>query len=238
MPVLKTCLFFSLLTQASCVVHPQVSSVKKDVPGRTGSYNVFYTTESNAAKQDIWDSANTISPLFAFWENNKPDQSRFQAFYTDRFFYFRFQVQDSAITTFASDIEKTVAKGDRVELFFSTDRSLKNYYCIEMAPNGKVLDYRASYYRKFDDSWHLTGLEIKPLLTAYGYQIIGKIPVDFFYSLDEKTSLTGSSIFAGIFRAEISPGSAPDNFSWYSWIYPDSGTPDFHIGSALGELRF
>ena len=43
-------------------------------------------------------------------------------------------------------------------MFFAKDAALQEYYCFEMSPAGTVLDYRASFYRKFDHSWECPGL--------------------------------------------------------------------------------
>ena len=50
-----------------------------------------------------------------------------------------------------------MAKEDRVELFFSNLTTLSEYYCIEIDPLGRILDYSAKHNRKFDENWDVKG---------------------------------------------------------------------------------
>lgn len=163
----------------------------------------------------------------------------FRAFYNDRYFYFRFDTEDQSITEkTGDDNENAVAGGDRVELFLSGTADLASYYCIEISPRGKVLDYHAKYYRLFDDKWDLDGLITDVRRSRNGYVAEGKIPVGFFRSLLRGEALSGRYIGAGIFRAELAAASKQPDFTWFSWVHPKSPAPDFHIPSAFGVFLF
>ena len=56
--------------------------------------------------------------------------------------------------------ESDVEAEDRVEIFFSASKDMGQYYCMEIDPSGHVMDYSASYYRKFDYEWNFKSLEI------------------------------------------------------------------------------
>ena len=123
--------------------------------------------------------------------------------------YFAFWVADEDIVVVDGppDDESLVARGDRVELFFARDDKLRDYYTIEIDPEGRVLDYRARFYRP------------RRALESMGLNLpSGRRP-----------------LLAGVFRAEFSHrgGEAPHE-SWISWVRPWVPRPDFHVPSAFG----
>ena len=48
-----------------------------------------------------------------------------------------------------------------MEVFFARDAALSRYFCVELDPLGRVHDYAASLYRKFDSSWNCPGLRAR-----------------------------------------------------------------------------
>lgn len=42
----------------------------------------------------------------------------------------------------------------------SKDPEMKTYYCAEIDPKGKVMDYEAHNYRKFDFNWNFKDLKL------------------------------------------------------------------------------
>jgi len=134
--------------------------------------------------------------------------------------------------------EMTAAQGDRVELFFAKDAELKEYYGFEMSPAGTVLDYRASFYRKYDRSWGCSGLKLAAATHRGGYVVEGSIPLATVREMCGADLSQGEAIRVGAFRGEYShiDGEAPEE-AWISWVHPDSETPDFHIPSAFGTFR-
>ncbi|EPR68871.1 hypothetical protein ADICYQ_2257 [Cyclobacterium qasimii M12-11B] len=179
-----------------------------------------------------WGQAAYIEHLIAPWENNSTDKTEFKAFVSDHYFNFSFQVSDLTLVTIPFEKELSVAAGDRVELFFSNNKTLKKYYCVEMDPNGNVLDYAAKFYRDFSEAWDFESIKVATKITEAGYVLEGRI------ALEELKELGISNPFyLGIFRADFKKphGKA---VSWYSWINPNNPTPDFHISSAFGEAEF
>lgn len=185
-----------------------------------------------------WNNTPSIKTLTAPWNNHEKDQTLFQAAYNDTAFFFRFNVVDQSQDTYDSTKEQSVALGDRVEMFFSRNLSLDNYYCLELSPNGKILDYQASSYRKFDPNWNLQGLQVYTTQTKSTYIIRGTIPITFFQSLTTQSSNNEKSVYFGLFRAERSIEAPKDEFIWYTWKTPTTEHPDFHIPSAFGMLLF
>jgi hypothetical protein len=105
-----------------------------------------------------------------------------------------------------------------------------------MDPMGRVLDYKAVFYRIFDYEWTWPGshqLNVKSAFTASGYIVEGSITLD---SLRELGLLNGNEIQAGLYRGECL--SLRDHeFAWISWVKPSSDRPDFHIPSSFGVIR-
>jgi hypothetical protein len=103
--------------------------------------------------EDEWGLANSNFNFTFPWQEKSPPATDFYTLNDGQFFYFAFQVEDEDIVLFDFNEESDMARGDRVEVFSAKDPDLENYYSIEMAPNGKILDYKAFYYRQFNNSW-------------------------------------------------------------------------------------
>jgi hypothetical protein len=175
-----------------------------------------------------WDQFPFLKTLTAPWKNNISDQTVFDNKTTDDFFNFYFKTIDTSMTIVPFINELSVAEDDRVELFFSPNPDLSEYYCIEMNPHGNILDYKAHYYRKMDETWDFKSIKIATSLTGDGYVVEGRIATEEMNALG-----LGSKFYLGIFRADY----IGKDVTWFSWILPDSPDPDFHIPSALGEFR-
>ena len=123
------------------------------------------------------------------------------------------------------------------EIFFRIDEKLNPYYCLEIDPLGRVLDYRGNFHRKFDRdwSWPEKGLQVKTHRSEDGYTLELAIAKA---SLEQLGLLRSHTLQAGLYRADCFPGkNGPRDFKWISWIRPESPSPDFHIPSSFGELR-
>ena len=94
-----------------------------------------------------------INGLHAPWDG-LDDDTKFRCSTDDSLFKFSFEVNDSTLTLEPEYKDKmSVIYEDRVEIFFSPDTLMSHYYGAEMDPAGRVLDYQAEYYRKFDYTW-------------------------------------------------------------------------------------
>lgn len=188
-----------------------------------------------------WPQAVIRSDFTYPWRKETPPPTTFHAFRDATYFYFAFTVADGDIVT-ATDhtAELSVAEGDRVEIFLAGKARLENYYCIEMGPTGRVLDYQATYYRHFDDSWNCPGLEVGTHQSAGQYTIEGRIPLKALEAMGVVPDGDQSTLSIGLFRAEFSKNPAGDEpiATWISWKTPASEEPDFHIPSSFGQLRF
>lgn len=162
----------------------------------------------------------------------------FRALWDDQKFYFRFDVVAKDVLILVKTNHKMeVVDSDRVEIFFLTDSRLNPYYCLEMDPLGRVLDYKTQYYRNFEYTWQWPGdkqLDVNASLTKAGYFVEGFITLDSLRQLDV---LRNNELQAGLFRGEcVKLSDLEADFNWISWIRPDSPEPDFHIPSSFGTI--
>jgi len=178
-----------------------------------------------------WNSIEPIcSGLLSPWTEEVRDNTVFKAFVSYNYFYFSFDVEDSTLTIWDFENELSVTKEDRVELFFAKDLTLDEYFCLEIDPLGRVLDYKAKYYRQFDRPWKFQDIKIAAKKTNHGYRVEGRI------SLKELKNLgMGNQFFLGIFRADYRSKNEED-VTWYSMKKPKSNQPDFHIPTSFEKV--
>jgi hypothetical protein len=130
--------------------------------------------------------------------------------------------------------ERELEKEDRVEIYFSDNLALDNYYCIEVDPFGRVLDYKAVFYREFDYSWNLDGLRVESQVTSAGYLIALAIPLK---TLSAHMDINLNRPFhVGLYRADLKVESGVIQEKWISWIDPNSTHPDFHVPETFGTF--
>jgi hypothetical protein len=199
------------------------------------------TYSARKLKQSLnWDDALALTDFSYPWSAHPSPVMSFRALWDDDLFYFRFDVETPRALTFVQDNNKMeVVDSDRVEIFFRSDERLNPYYCLEIDPLGRVLDYRAVFYRKFEYDWQWPGkneLLIKSTFTGLGYEVEGSISIS---SLKKLNLLHHNELQAGLFRGECLHVRDPKSgFAWISWVKPDSARPDFHIPSSFGIVKF
>lgn len=209
------------------------------------TYDVRYLKQANINVDGVlderdWIKANSERGFSFPWEKRTAPLTEFRALCDDRSFYFYFLVHDEDIVVVEENCpdETVVRVEDRVEIFFTCDDKLRKYYCMEIDPLGRIYDYQACYYRKFDVPWDWPGLHVKGTINKQGYIVEGSIPLDTFESLGLPALSTKRMLKAGVFRAEFSHGQgAEPEAHWISWVDPGGKTPDFHVPSALGCFR-
>lgn len=183
----------------------------------------------------------TLVTDFSFpWSDKPAPKTQCRLHTTDKSLHFIFTVEDRDIVlSRAWSGETTVNGEDRVEIFFAKadDATLKNYWCLEIDPLGRVHDYHARNYRQFDSTWNCSGLLTTARRMANGYEVCGSIPLATLSQLLDEPVGRGSKLRLGLFRAEFygsqkaTHGESADN--WISWARPTSPKPDFHIPGAF-----
>lgn len=153
------------------------------------------------------------------------DQTRFFCGLTADDFVFRFEVQDEHVLAAANFTNKCVVAGtDRVELFFSPTPELAgNYYCAEIDPRGRVMDYKARLYRKFDMSWAFRTMKTKASFVPGGYVVSGSVSREELQGLGIDPKGFGLGVFRGDFDRD------GNLVAWCSAApMPIPDKPDFH----------
>ena len=181
-------------------------------------------------REPEWQKA-VIEKAFSFpWENNTAPTTEFRALYDDDYLYFSFNVVDDEIVVADSiENEKGLIDEDRVEIYFTLDEQLKEYYCIEIDPHGRVLDYSASFHRQFDFSWEWENVVTGGTRTDAGYIVEGVFPLQTLKSLGLPVNNGDTMLRAAVFRAQFhrdSDGKIEEH--WLSWQDPSVDEPDFH----------
>lgn len=228
---MKLSVFITLITPL-CLhmvhAHAQTYAVKR-IPK-----NVLQIT--GQGDHSAWKKADVLTGFSYPWETEKAPATSFSALWDGSWLYCLFRVNDDSVITLVNKNDKLeVGASDRVEIFMSADTSLSPYYCLEMDATGRVLDYRASFYRKMDYSWKWPNdqFAIKTAKLKNGYAVEIAISIQ---SLKDLGLLQNDRLLAGLFRAERKSGEGRGNLHWISWIKPNAVKPDFHTPSAFGIL--
>ncbi|MGC3943536.1 MAG: sugar-binding protein [Chryseolinea sp.] len=186
-----------------------------------------------------WQQSTSLTEFRYPWETEIPSRTSFKSLHGDQWVYFLFDVDDLNVhVEVKSNNKLEVIDSSRVEIFFRVNEQLSPYYCLELDPRGRVLDYIGHYHRQFDFDWIWPdgGLAVKASTRPGGYIVETAISKE---SLKTLGLLAGGKqqLQAGLFRAQCTRTVVPkDHMRWISWIQPNSETPDFHIPSAFGLL--
>jgi hypothetical protein len=241
----------------------QVAGGEGLAKGSDQTYRVMWIpgakiTLDGRADEAVWSKA-VVETGFKFpWKKSPAPATEFRALCDETYLHFAFRMQDADIVTLERlrDEEDAVFE-DRVEMYFSRDEEMKDYYCLEVDSRGRVFDYLASYPRRFDPRWNCEGLETAAAALPDGYEIEGRIPVKTFAALGFPALRPGMKIRCGLYRAEFSHDrsgrvveqqASPHNLGrrvegpppiedWLSWVDPSTKEPDFHVPSSLGWIE-
>ncbi|KAB5488194.1 MULTISPECIES: carbohydrate-binding family 9-like protein [Flagellimonas] len=203
-------------------------------------YEVRAITDGTV-KDGFWKSLPILTDFKQPWNSGFIQKTAFKACHDKDWLYLNYRVEDSSVhVQKISGHKLEVVHGDRVEIFFKTDALLKTYYCLEVDPDGRILDYTAAFYRKFDYewSWPEGHLSAKAGRTDSGYWVELKVSLKSLQDLD---ILKNGAIGAGIYRGDCrNLGHFPVNeseFVWITWVDPMTEEPDFHVPSSFGRLK-
>lgn len=193
---------------------------------------------SGKANHELWDCANELTDFSSPWDSKKVNKITFKALWSKTELYFCFKVEDSEIYIDKGDNTKvSINNSDRVEIFFKKGDEMNPYYCFEIDPNARLMDFKAYPNKVFDFnwSWPKEGLIIKSNCTNIGYTIEGSISIR---SLKALNLIKENRIEAGLFRAKYNKtGDAIYEPTWISWVNPKTENPDFHTASSFGILQ-
>lgn len=186
----------------------------------------------------LWNKAVNLTDFVSAWDNKPVKKIEFQSLWNLDTLFFKFKVYDSEIHLDKKDNSfDSINNSDRVELFFRSDANLNPYYCLEIDPSYRVMDFRAYPNKKFDFEWNWpkNELSVKSSIEKNYFVVEGEIGLAF---LKSKNLLNNNKIEAGIYRAKYNKNE--DSIfepTWISWINPNTETPNFHTPTSFGELH-
>lgn len=194
-------------------------------------------TITGKADDQLWKIAKNLADFSSPWRALHGTKTEFRALWDDGNLYFMFKVFDTNIHIDKKNSgNESINVSDRVELFFRQDDSLDPYYCLEIDPTPRIMDFKAFPNRVFDFDWnwpenHLT---VKSHRAADGFIVEGKISLA---SLEKLNLIHNHTIETGIYRAKyVKVDESTHDPIWITWVDPKTETPDFHIASSFGVL--
>lgn len=206
-------------------------------------YPVYFYSRSaevevdGKADEPLWNYCHVETGFSFPWDSREAPATSFKAFLDTEHLYLFFSSYDTTLLDLQGEGEEWVARGDRVEVFFALDAALSKYFCLEISPSARVLDYEASYYRKFRSEWDLAGLRVSTLRSFQYYSVEAAIPLATLEELGVPKPNRGRWIRIGLFRADFVQKSTGVEQNWISWCRPAVKQPDFHVPSAFGFFR-
>ena len=193
---------------------------------------------SGKAEDTQWNKAEVLTDFVSAWNSEEPAKIEFKSLWDSEKLYFNFKVFDNEVHIDQKDNSiESIGKSDRVELFFRTDASLNPYYCLEIDPTPRVMDFMAYPNKNFDFNWNWpkNDFDVKSDIQKNFFTVEGSISL---FSLWKLNLIKGNKIEAGIFRAKYNKqNNSIYEPTWISWVKPKSLTPNFHITSSFGVLN-
>lgn len=189
--------------------------------------------DTSAPDYSMKEQCVLITGLKNYWAN-RSDNTNIYAFHNGDTLYFFINCPDDDIFITKGSSERSVDFSDRAEIFLSKDKEMKEYFCFEIDPDGKVMDYKASHYRNFDFEWDCQEIITDASITDTGYCVTASFPLEWLRR--EGLMAENGDMLVGLYRADFIKGTEAD-IDWYSWRKPKSSEPDFHIPSSLGRVR-
>ncbi|MDO5566157.1 MAG: carbohydrate-binding family 9-like protein [Planctomycetia bacterium] len=188
---------------------------------------------------ELWRNVPVFDQFALYWNRDEAlPYTSVQLFHNDRQLAFRFVAHENDTVVLDSPLKDKmdVIQECRVEIFMQAEPDMARYYCLEMDPKGRVLDYQASYYRTFQRQWQCPKLQLLGRKTPDGYEVEGTLELDILRQLGILAA--DNTMRAGLYRAAFRHGTDGNVIQrWISWINPNTPEPDFHVPTSLGTLR-
>jgi hypothetical protein len=206
------------------------------------NYNINLIVENslqlNGLGDDIlWEKAELLTDFSAPWDDHEPAKIELKALWDLEYVYFLYKVYDENVHIDKTDDSvESIAKSDRVEIFFKKDDHLNPYYCLEIDPEPRIMDFIAYPNRNFDYSWKWpeNHLKVKSNIQKEFFTVEIGVSIE---SLKKLNLINGNKIEAGLYRAKYIQQSNLDYEPiWISWVDPNTETPNFHIASSFGQF--
>ena len=185
----------------------------------------------------FWNNAEILTDFISPWSDLKPEKMEFRALWDTEHLFFCYTVYDTNIHIDRQDDSvDSIGESDRVEIFFRSDAGLNPYYCLEIDPSPRIMDFKASPKKKFDFDWNWPNNDLIVKSTIKEDRFIVEIAITI-QSLKNFDLIKDNSIEAGIYRAKYT--KQENNLfepTWISWVNPNTETPNFHVPDSFGNL--
>jgi hypothetical protein len=186
----------------------------------------------------LWNKAELLTDFVSPWDNKKPEKIEFRAIWDTKNIFFCFTVYDKLVHIDKKDDSiDSIGNSDRVEIFFRTNKSLNPYYCLEIDPTPRIMDFKANPNQNFNFEWNWpkNDLIVKSQINSNNFTVEIAISIKSLLNLN---LIKENKIEAGIFRAKYM-GLENSIFepTWISWVNPNTENPDFHRPESFGMLN-
>jgi hypothetical protein len=188
-------------------------------------------------KFTTWLEVESLSDFSNPWRAETPPRTEFRAFHDGIHLHFQFMAFGNRPLVYIENNNKLeVRYSERVELFFRTDEAMTPYYCLEMDPNGRTLDYEAKLYRDFNRDWSWPEpLNLKIEIRDDFYSLQGMMTIA---TLTRLGIVKNRHLEVGVYRGHCIDLLKNDNsIQWVSWVDPKTATPDFHVPESFGMFQ-
>mgnify|MGYP003683347229 FL=1 len=196
-------------------------------------------TISGKGDSIAWRQANVIEDFCSPWSSRAVNKIEFKALHDSEKLFFSFKVYDSQVHINPSEhIYNSINNSDRVELFFRSDSKMNPYYCLEIDPRARVMDFFAKPNKNFDFNWNWPSehIEVKSSISKHFFVVEGAISLQSLFNFN---LLKNEKLEIGVYRAKYSKQNNGEyNPIWITWVNPETETPNFHIPSSFGIFKF
>lgn len=186
----------------------------------------------------LWNEANKLLDFSSPWDSEKIKPIAFKALCDSETIFFCFKVEDADVHIDTTDNTfRSINESDRVELFFRSNESLDPYYCLEIDPASRIMDFKARPNKQFDFNWNWPSDDIKVKSAIESTCFTVEIAISLA-SLTNLGLLKEGKIEAGLYRAKYNK-QKDGNFkpNWITWVNPNTESPNFHTPSSFGILH-
>ncbi len=167
---------------------------------------------------------------------NRPPLTRAWVFWREDKIVFAYECDDRLVVAEPKSNDEMAVDGqDRVELFLWNGRAKDAYLCLELAPRGAVLDYRARFYRRFETDWDARGLKWAAVITKNGYRVEAELPAETARPFGIEFA-KGAAFRAGLFRGNYQTRKKGEEPMWITWVESGTDKPDFHVAPSFGRF--
>lgn len=186
----------------------------------------------------LWNSALVLTDFVSAWDSDPVKKIEFKSLWNSKKIYFLFKVFDSKVHIDKKDDSViSIGNSDRVELFFRANKQLNPYYCLEIDPSPRVMDFIAYPNKKFDFEWNWPQNDICVKSNIETEYFTVEIAISLT-SLKKLNLIKENKIETGVFRAKYNKTKGMKFMpTWISWVDPTTESPNFHTPSSFGVLN-